>query len=122
MPTLQILHARLADSLLLFLVVAGLWSLVAALRRRGVGSETWGMLVIGELLALVQGGLGLTLYLSGARPGRGLHLLYGVVAMLSLPAYYLISRGRDDRRASWVYGLLCLFLAGISARALTTGA
>jgi hypothetical protein len=122
MSTLQTLHARLADSLVLFLAVVGLWSLVAALRRRGVGSETWGMLVIGELLALVQGGLGLTLYLSGERPGRGVHLLYGVVALLSLPAYYAISRGRDDRRASWAYGLVCLFLAGISARAMTTGA
>ncbi len=122
MSTLQILHARLADSLLVFLIVAGLWSLVAAFRRRGVGSETWGMLAVGELLALTQGGLGLALYLGGARPGRSLHLVYGLVAVLGLPAYYILSHGRDDRRASWAYGLVCLFLAGISARAITTGA
>jgi hypothetical protein len=118
---MHLLHDRLADSLLLFMVAASVWNVVAALRRRGVGPETWGILLIGELLAVVQGALGLALYLGGARPARGVHLLYGAVAVLSLPAYYLISRGRDDRRASWSYALLCLFLAGISARGMTTG-
>ena len=118
---LEFLHDRLADSLLLFLAIAGVWSLVAAVRGRGVGSATWGVLAIGELLALAEGGLGLALYLGGDRPARGLHIVYGIVAVLGLPAYYVLSRGRDDRRASWTYGLVCLFLAGISARAMTTG-
>ena len=119
---MHLLHDRFADSLLLYLAAAGVWNLVAALRRRGLAPQTWGILVIGELLALAQGAIGLILYLEGARPARGLHLAYGVVAVLGLPAYYVISRGRDDRRASWGYALMCLFLAGISARAITTGA
>ena len=119
---MAVLHDRLADSLLLFMVAAAVWNLVAALRRRGIASETWGILAIGELLALAQGVLGLLLYVGGARPARGVHLLYGVVAVLTLPAYYAISHGRDDRRASWAYTWLCLFLAGISARGITTGA
>jgi hypothetical protein len=121
MPTLQFLHARLADSLLLFFAIAGVWSLIAALRGRGVSSAAWGILAVGELLALAQAGLGLAAYLNGARPGREVHILYGVVAGLTLPAYYAFSRGRDDRRASWAYALLCLFLAGISARSAATG-
>jgi len=122
MTTLQLLHDRLADSLVLYLAAAGVWNLVAALRRRSLAPQTWGILAIGELLALAQGTIGLVLYLEGARPERGLHILYGVVAVLGLPAYYIISRGRDDRRASWAYAVLCLFLAGISARGITTGA
>ena len=122
MTTLQLLHDRFADSLLLYLAAAGVWNLVAALRRRGLAPQTWGVLAIGELLALAQGMIGLVLYLEGARPARGLHLAYGIVAVLALPAYYVISHGRDDRRASWAYALLCLFLAGISARGITTGA
>jgi hypothetical protein len=118
---MDVLHDRLAESLLLFMVAAGAWNLVAALRRRGIASETWGILAVGELLALAQGVLGLVLYLGGARPARGVHILYGVVAVLTLPAYYAISHGRDDRRASWAYTWLCLFLAGISARGITTG-
>lgn len=122
MTTLQLLHDRLADSLLLYMAAAGAWNTVAALRRRGLAPQTWGILAIGQLLALAQGAIGLVLYLEGARPARGLHILYGVVAVLALPAYYVISRGRDDRRASWAYALLCLFLVGISARGITTGA
>jgi hypothetical protein len=121
MSTLSFLHARLADSLLLFFAIAGAWSLIAALRRRGVSSATWGVLVVGELLALAQAGVGLASLLGGARPARDVHLLYGVVSVVSLPAYYAFSRGRDDARASWAYALLCLFLAGISARAASTG-
>ena len=120
MPTLEIIHARLADSLLLFMILAGLWCLVAAARGRGVGSQTWGILTIGELLALAQAVLGLLLYLGGDRPARGIHILYGVVAVLGLPAYYALSHGRDDRRAAWTYAVLCLFLAGISLRSATT--
>ena len=119
---MELLHGRLAVSLVLYFLAAGVWNLVAALRRRSLAPQTWGILAIGELLALAQGTIGLVLYLEGARPARGLHILYGVVAVLALPAYYLISRGRDDRRASWAYALLCLFLAGISARGITTGA
>ena len=119
---MELLHGRLAVSLVLYFLAAGVWNLVAALRRRSLAPQTWGILAIGELLALAQGTIGLVLYLEGARPERGLHILYGVVAVLGLPAYYIISRGRDDRRASWAYAVLCLFLAGISARGITTGA
>lgn len=120
MPTLEVIHARLADSLLLFMAIAGLWCLIAALRGHDVSSQTWGILAIGALLALAQAALGLMLYLGGDRPARGIHILYGVVAVLGLPAYYALSHGRDDRRAAWTYAVLCLFLAGISLRAATT--
>jgi hypothetical protein len=45
-----------------------------------------------------------------------------VVAILSLPAYYAISKGRDDSRAVWAYGLLFFFLVAITLRAITTAA
>jgi hypothetical protein len=48
-------------------------------------------------------------------------LLYGLTAVLTLPAYYFISRGRDDKKASLIYGLLCLFLAFAAYRGMVTG-
>jgi hypothetical protein len=51
----------------------------------------------------------------------GVHILYGIVAVISLPAYYAISKGRDDKYAALAYGLLCLFLAAIGMRASVTG-
>jgi len=118
---LATIHARLATSLLLFMAIAAIWNLIAAVRRHRVSSSTWGILALGEILALAQGAVGLALYLGGDRPARTVHLLYGLTAVLTLPAYYFISRGRDDRTASWVYGALCLFLAFAAGRAVVTG-
>jgi hypothetical protein len=115
------IHARLATSLFLFMLLACVWSLVTALRRQGVGPNLWGIYAVGEILALAQFALGLWLLLGGLRPDRWVHLLYGVSAVLALPAYYAISRGRDDRTASFVYAGLCLFLAFIAYRAMITG-
>jgi hypothetical protein len=116
------IHARLATSFILFMVIAGAWSLVAAVRRQGVSGTAFGIFAIGELLALAQGAVGVALVLAGDRPARGVHWLYGVTVFLTLPAYYSISKGRDDRTASLVYGGLCLFLAVAGYRAIITGA
>jgi CDP-diglyceride synthetase len=115
-------HAALARSFMLFMLIAAAWNAVAAMRRQPVSGSTWGILAIGEILAIVQGVVGVTLFLGGAQPGRSLHWLYGVTALLTLPAYYGLSRGRDDRTASWVYAGLCLFLFFIGYRAGVTGA
>jgi hypothetical protein len=118
--TVAFLHERLASAALLFFLVAGIWGLIAYLRRRGVGSEYWGVLAIGEVLILVQAALGVLLWLEGERPARGIHILYGVVASITLPAFYAYSKGQDDRQAAFTYGLICLFLVGIVLRAATT--
>ena len=118
--TVAFLHQRLASAALLFFLVAGIWGLIAYLRRRGVGSEYWGILALGEVLILTQAALGVLLWLEGERPGRGIHILYGIVAAITLPAYYAYSKGQDDRRAAFTYGLICLFLVGIVLRAATT--
>ena len=86
-----------------------------------VSSSTWGILVIGELLALLQIVVGLILAFGGGAPGRSVHWLYGATAVLTLPGYYAISRGRDDRVASFVYAGLCAFLVFIGYRAGVTG-
>jgi hypothetical protein len=120
--TLQILHERIATSVELFMAIAALWGLVTYLRGRGMGSSYWGILAVGELLLVAQGTLGILIWLSGARPARGVHLLYGAVAVVTLPAYYAMSKGREDRGATLAYSLICLFLLGIGLRAIGTGA
>jgi hypothetical protein len=118
----NVFHDRLANTILLFNLIAGLWGMVSYLRGRGVTSNYWGILAIAELLFITQGILGASMWLGGARPARSaVHILYGAVSVISLPAYFLLTRGRDDRPASLAYGVLCLFLAGISVRAMVTG-
>jgi hypothetical protein len=113
-------HARLATSMLLFLGVAGLWGIGSSLLKRGMTPAYWGLLAIGELLILAQAIVGAALWLEGARPARGIHLLYGAVALLTLPGYFAYSRGQENPRTAQIYGLICLFLVGISLRAMGT--
>lgn len=117
---MTLIHERLATSMLLFLAVAGLWGLGSYLLRRGMSPSYWGILAVGELLILAQAIAGVALWMDGARPARTIHLLYGVVAAIVLPGYYAYSRGQDDRRTALNYGLICLFLIGISLRAIGT--
>lgn len=120
--TLTFIHHRMAISIVYFMAIAGVWGIVTYLRKQEIAGNYWGILAVGELLTLAQGALGVTLWVGGARPGRlGFHVLYGIVAVISLPAYYAISKGRDDRGAALAYGLLTLFLAGIAMRGIATG-
>jgi hypothetical protein len=110
----------MSTAVILYAFIAGLWGLLNYLRKRAVDGGYWGILAVAEILFLAQGVLGAILYFTGARPGRGIHILYGVVMAISIPAYYSYSKGRDDRRAMFNYALICIFLAGIGFRAVGT--
>lgn len=119
---LTFLHARLATAATLFAAACGLWGLYNYVRKQGVSGNYWGTLAVGELLMIAQGLIGLLLWLQAHRPARpGIHILYGVVAVLAWPAAYLYTQGRDTRRESLIYGLIGLFLVGITLRAQVTG-
>jgi hypothetical protein len=118
---LTVIHARLATTMVLFCLIAAGWGLVLYFRRRNIDGNFWGILATGELLILAQAALGLFLWARGAQPGRSIHILYGVVAVLTIPAVYGFTKGRDDRPMALTYALLLLFLVGISFRAMTTG-
>lgn len=116
------MHSRLLFTLLLVLGLLALWGALAHLRGRIPSQGYQALLAIGELLLLAEAGLGLGLLLYGYQPARPLvHVIYGLVAVLTLPGATLSLRGRDPRGAALVYSLTCLFLCGIVLRALSTG-
>lgn len=117
---LSAIHRSLSTALLLFAAISGAWGLASYGRGRGVGASYWGILACLELLALAQGLVGGAMLLAGEQPARLVHILYGIVSVVTLPGSYAFSRGRDDRRAALQYGLICLFLVGVSLRAAAT--
>lgn len=119
--SLTLIHERVATTMILFSLIAAVWGLIIFLRGRSIDGNYWGILGVGEILILAQAALGFILWLQGAQPGRGIHILYGIVAAMTLPAAYGFSRGRDDRQMALVYSLILLFLVGISWRAIVTG-
>jgi hypothetical protein len=113
-------HARLGNAGMLFALGLGLWGLILYFRQQGVTSSYFGSLVVGELLYLGQAIVGGLLYSGGRSPGQSVHILYGVLTVISIPAAYSYTRGNTDRRVALIYGVVGLFLFGVSLRAITT--
>jgi heme A synthase len=114
-------HGAVANACLIFsLIIAG-YGFLLYFRQGGVDSNYWGTLAAGELLFVAQGVIGVLLFASGLRPARTLvHILYGIVLVITLPGTYAITRGRDSRREALIYAIIGLFLAGVTLRAMTT--
>jgi len=118
---IRVIHMGLANSASLFLIALTLWALVQFLRSQPLGSSWYGAAVVVELLivaqALVGGALwGTQGFLIAQRPW--IHILYGAVAVITLPAAYsYFSRIEDPRVQSLAMTLACAFLWGIVQRA-----
>jgi heme A synthase len=116
------LHGRIATTTLLYTLILALWAWWRYFRKEGVSSSYWGALVINEILFLAQGVLGAIMFLSGLRPlAGGMHILYGIVGLVGIPAIFMFTRGNEGRRAMLIYGAGLLFMAGIAIRAMMTG-
>ena len=108
--------------MLLFMAALGIWGLWNALRGAGMSPSYWGGLVIGEGLIVAQTVIGILLYILGREPARGLlHVLYGVAALIAIPAAFAFTRGRSTRYEALIYAIIALFLAGVTVRARLTG-
>ncbi|MBK9714617.1 MAG: hypothetical protein IPO81_25390 [Kouleothrix sp.] len=122
MATLVLLHSRLLVTIMLFFGALSLWGFFNYVRGDGLSGGYRGALAIGELLMLAQALIGIILYIGGDRPYRGgIHILYGIVAVITLPGTFSYTRGRDGRPEQLIYVLVCLFMCGIALRALSTG-
>jgi len=113
-------HGRIATALALFTLITGVYGLVEYFRKKPVSPNYWGVIVIGNLLALVQGTLGAWMALNGARPERSVHIVYGVVAVLWIPIIQFINRSRSGRDETLVCALVSLFEFAIALRAFAT--
>lgn len=115
------IHRILSNTIWLFFLILGMWGLFRAIRSNNVNGSYLGALVVAEGLYIFQAILGIILIAGGAQPGRTIHYLYGVFAIVALPGLFAFLRGDDSNRAQWSYALATLFLFGISLRAIGTG-
>ncbi len=119
---LVMIHGRLANAVLLYVIILCLWGFWRAFRKENVHSSYWGSLVIAEILILAQGAFGSYLFAIGLQPDRGgMHILYGIVGALSTPAVYFLTKGNNDRRTMLIYAAIMLFNTGIFLRSMSTG-
>jgi hypothetical protein len=118
--SLSDIHARLGNTAMYYMIIMAVWGLWRYFRKQGLDSNYWGALVIGEILIVLQGLLGGYLWLAGLRPGRGIHILYGIAAALVIPGVYAFTHGDDRQRVMLIYGISLLFLVGLIIRAVST--
>lgn len=117
------LHRGLFFAGLVLAIVIGGWGLVMFFRRIPPTGGFNSALLVTEALFIIQGLVGVTLFLGGRRPHDALHWLYGILLVIVIPiamTYGASPAERDRRRQSLVYGIAGLFMAGLAIRALTT--
>jgi heme A synthase len=113
-------HRTLSSMIGIYALVVGIWGVVNAVRRMPPDGNFNGALALGVGLFVVEGVIGMVLVLLGLRPGRIIHVLYGVTIVLTIPAVFAFSRGRNTSRESLFYGMAMLFVAGLNDRAAST--
>ena len=120
---LVFIHGRVATAMVIFAAIAGVWGIVDYFRQRAVTPNYWGVIVVGNLAALVQAALGVILFAGGggdSLPRAWVHILYGIVLVLWIPLISFFNRNRQGRQETLMCGLVSLFEAGIALRAITT--
>jgi len=118
---MEILHLLLGRSVVFFMLICGVWGILAHLGRLPADGRYYSTLVLAELLLLAQALIGLILLGFGRLPTDQIHFLYGGLAVLVLPAVH----GFATRRGwptSLADGLAALFIFGLAIRAFTTTA
>lgn len=116
------LHRGFFSVLLLYSFFLMIWGLFLWLRGRNPSGGYLGALVIIQGVATFQALVGIVLLLQGHRPHEpALHYLYGIAAVVALPAAYFMSAQGKERRDSGVFGLAMLFLVAIALRSASTG-
>jgi len=113
-------HSRLGTTAMLFALGLGLWGLVLFFRKQGPNGSYLGGLAIGEVVFIIQAVLGGVLYFTGFTLSNMIHILYGALGILTLPAAFAYTRGATNRRESLIYAIICLFLFGVALRAIST--
>lgn len=119
-------HTRLANTASWFILILAFWALLQFIRNRPLDGAWMGAAVIAEGLIIVQALLGAWMYwgqgLSVALERGWLHMLYGAVALLSLPASWAYFGGiKDERVRTLAMTATCFWWWGIVVRLSQTG-
>jgi len=130
LTTLIKIHEDTAPVILAAGGITLIWGIIVLVLTRGRASGQGGgtplrvfrvLLTITAALGLVQAILGGLMYLQGARPGDGLHFVYGGIVLLAIPVAYVYSDQQQVRRDIIIMVIAVLAVVGAAVRAFMTG-
>ncbi|MGF1505983.1 MAG: hypothetical protein ACFB51_12760, partial [Anaerolineae bacterium] len=87
---------------------------------REIGGDFWGAVSSGWGLIVLQSLVGVVLGLSGQAPVRGVHYLYGLIALITWPATFAFTQGKTGRREVFIWMFTTAFLFGVFLRTVFT--
>ena len=114
-------HQLLFTSLLLLMLLLGIWGLGAAAFNRSVGGSYRATYVLSIAVFVIQDLIGIIIFLTITHPRDILHLIYGVAPLMALGLAFSYTSGLSKRREAVWLGLAALFTFGLILRAASTG-
>ena len=127
LTTLVKIHEDTAPVILAAGGITLIWGIITLIVARGSGGGGVlrvfrVLLTITAALGVIQAILGGLMYLQGARPGDGLHYVYGGIVLLAIPVAYVYSDQAQVRRDIIIMVIAIVAVIGAAIRALMTGA
>lgn len=113
-------HRTMSNMVAIYALLVGIWGVTNFLRRMPPDGNYNGALAIGVGLFALEGLVGVILLLLGLQPARGLHFLYGVTIIVTIPGIFAFTRGSNTVRESMLYGIGMIFIWGLAQRAIET--
>jgi hypothetical protein len=117
-------HARLANTAMIYCIIMAVWGLYRFFRGQGLNGGYLGAVVIAEILLAIQGLIGLILWFGPAstiRPGY-VHWIYGIVLVLGAPVVFAYTKGRQERPEMLLYAVAYIIMIALVLRAMVTAA
>ncbi len=117
---MDLVHRILAYAAVAVVVVGTVWVVVLAVQRRPSGRLFARYQTIVVALVVLASIAGAVSFVSGGRPADDLHLVYGVVAVATIPIArsFLVGRARRDSALMLVAYVV---LSGVLFRLFSTG-
>ena len=116
------IHARLANTAMIYCGILAIWGLFRFFRKEGLSGGYFGAIVIAEILLVIQGAIGVFLWMGAGRYRPGyVHWLYGFVLVLAAPIVYAYTKGRQDRPEMLLYAVAYIIMIALVLRATVTG-
>lgn len=119
--TLPQIHDGLANATIMYCAIMAVWGLWRFFRKEGLSGGFFGAVVVAEILLLVQGVIGIILFMGAGRYQAGfMHWLYGIVLVLSAPVVFAYTKGRQERPEMLLYAVAFLIMIALVLRAMVT--
>lgn len=115
------IHLVLAYGALAATIVGVAWSLLRLARGRPEASGFVRFQAAAVSLIIVGAASGVLMFLAGARPAEGLHLLYSAIAVAIIPLARSFVGRTSSRGAALLFFVAFVVLTAVTYRLFTTG-